>query len=90
MEILQTSTFKKQVKKLYSNQKKHLDQAVLAIINDPKIGVFKKGNLADVQVYKFHIDGLLVLLAYEFDVYKQQIVLLSFGPHENFYRDLKR
>lgn len=56
MEVLQTPTFKKQVKKLHANQKKALDHAVLRIINDPQIGMLKKGDLAGVQVYKFHMN----------------------------------
>lgn len=90
MNIVQTATFKKQVKKLHKNQKKELDIAVMAIATNPKLGDLKKGDLAGIQVYKFHIDDLLALLAYEFCDQEKQLVLLSFGSHENFYRDLKR
>jgi mRNA-degrading endonuclease RelE of RelBE toxin-antitoxin system len=90
MNIVQTPTFKKQVKKLHKNQKKELDNAVMTVANNPKLGDLKKGDLAGVQVYKFHMDDLLVLLAYEFNEREKQLILLTFGSHENFYRDLKR
>jgi len=32
----------------------------------------------------------LALLAYEYDEVKDELTLLAFGSHENFYRDLKK
>jgi addiction module RelE/StbE family toxin len=87
MKILQTPTFKKQVKKLYSNQKIELDNAVYEIIKTPDIGQMKKGDLTGVRVYKFRVINQLYLLAYQINDY--QLELLSLGTHENFYRDLK-
>lgn len=90
MKILQTPTFGRQVKKLHPNQKKDLDQAILDIMADVTIGDMKKSDLHGVRVYKFKMIKQLTLLAYEFDEYELQLVLLELGTHENFYRDLKR
>lgn len=90
MNILQTTTFSKQVKKLHPNQKNNLDDAIKIIIIDPSIGEMKKGDLNGIQVYKFKMINQLVLLAYTVDTNKQEITLLAIGSHENFYRDLKK
>jgi mRNA-degrading endonuclease RelE of RelBE toxin-antitoxin system len=89
MEILQTPTFAKQAKKLHQNQKKALDKAITAIAENPQLGDQKKGDLSDVLVYKFKMVNQLTLLAYELRNEQLQLILLTFGPHENFYRDLK-
>lgn len=90
MQVVQTPTFIKQSKKLHRHQKKDLDAAVRTIMANPEIGVMKKGDLSGVQVYKFHMAKKLTLLAYQYFDEKLQLVLLSLGSHENFYRDLKR
>ena len=90
MNILQTSTFVKHVKKLHSNQKKQLDQAIIKIIGDPYIGEIKKGDLNNIYVYKFKMVNQLTLLAYTFDEDEFTLYLLAIGSHENFYRDLKK
>ena len=65
-----------------------MDNAVSNIVNDPTLGEAKKGDLAGVFVYKFKCNGVLTLLAYEYDPATR--ILLLLGSHENFYRDLKR
>ena len=90
MIVLQSSTFKKQTKKLHKNQKRDLDKAVRKIIDNPLIGICKKGDLGGVQVYKFKMVGQLMLLAYEFDSAQIILFMLALGSHENFYRDLKK
>lgn len=89
MQISQTSTFGKQVKKLYNNEKLSLDKAIKTIVDNPSVGEEKKGDLAGVFVYKFRMAEQLVLLAYTCDINKSHLVLLAFGSHENFYRSLK-
>jgi addiction module RelE/StbE family toxin len=89
MKILKTPTFSKQLKKLHDNQKKDLNQAITELIVNPNIGDMKKGNMDGVQVYKFSMVKQLTLLAYEWHENEQQLILLSLGSHENFYRDLK-
>lgn len=90
MNIHQTTTFSKQIKKLHKNQKKELDEAIKAIIKNPSIGEMKKGDLNGVQVYKFKMVNQLTLIAYDFNAHKKQLILLALGSHENFYRDLKK
>jgi mRNA-degrading endonuclease YafQ of YafQ-DinJ toxin-antitoxin module len=90
MNIQQTSTFSKQVKKLYKNQKEALDEAIKKIVTNPYIGDLKKGDLNNTYVYKFQMVNQLTLLAYEFYGDQLLLILLELGSHENFYRDLKK
>ncbi len=89
MRILVTPTFERTAKKLHRQQKAALDEAVRAVASQPEIGESKVGDLTGVQVYKFHIGTLLFLLAYR-DMDENILKLLMVGPHENFYRNLKR
>ena len=89
MRILVTPTFERVVKKLYRSQKVDLDDAVKAVMGDPAIGEMKVGDLAGVQVYKFRMNKQPCLLAYRV-LNDETLKLLVVGPHENFYRDLKR
>ena len=89
MRILVTPTFERVVKKLHRRQKTALDEAVRTIASQPEVGETKVGDLAGVQVYKFRMGNLLCLLAYRV-LDENTIKLLMVGPHENFYRDLKR
>jgi mRNA-degrading endonuclease RelE of RelBE toxin-antitoxin system len=89
MRILVTPTFQRTVKKLLPQQKTVLDEAVRTIASQPEVGETKVGDLAGVQVYKFRMGHLLCLLAYRL-LDANTLKLLMVGPHENFYRDLKR
>jgi mRNA interferase RelE/StbE len=89
MRILVTPTFERAVKKLHKQQKAALDEAVRTIVGQPKAGEIKVGDLAGVKVYKFSMGNLLCLLAYRV-LDENTLKLLMVGPHENFYRDLKR
>lgn len=80
--------FKKVYKKFHLNKKLKVNEAIRAIIQDPKIGQEKKGDLAGVFVYKFKIHQQEILLAYEWN--PKERLLLALGVHENFYRDLKK
>lgn len=88
VQVLQSAVFKRAYKRLHSNQKADVDDAVADIVRDPSIGEAKKGDLAGVFVHKFKCNGQLTLLAYEYDPGTGLLLLL--GSHENFYRDLKR
>lgn len=81
-----TPWFSRFIKKLKKNEKKILDQAVRAIIEDPEIGALKKGNLAGIRIYKFKINKQEQLLAYKES--KEEILLIMLGSHENYYREL--
>ena len=81
---------------LFERQKKHFNRKEIGILDDvikrlsdnPQIGQEKKGDLAGVYVYKFKVKTKLLLLAYEFN--DLELLLISMGPHQHFYRDLKR
>jgi mRNA interferase RelE/StbE len=89
MRLLVTRTFERAAKKLHRRQKADLDESVRAIGAVPEIGEGKVGDLAGIRVYKFRMSNQLCLLAYRV-LDENTIKLLSFGRHENFYRDLKR
>jgi len=89
MRLLVTPSFVRATKKLRQSQKKELDDAVHAISANPVAGEAKVGDLAGVRVYKFRLSNQLCLLAYRV-LDAESIKLLTFGPHENFYQDLKR
>ena len=89
MRLLITASFAKATKKLHTPQKVELDAALKLISKDPIIGEAKVGDLVGVYVYKFRLSEQQVLLAYRI-VDQESIKLLTFGSHENFYRDLKR
>jgi len=89
MRLLITASFAKATKKLHAPQKVELDAALKLISKDPIIGEAKVGDLVGVYVYKFRLSEQQVLLAYRI-VDQESIKLLTFGSHENFYRDLKR
>ncbi|MCW8452460.1 type II toxin-antitoxin system RelE/ParE family toxin [Legionella quinlivanii] len=87
IEIRQMPAFKRVYKKLPDSHQCIVNEAVRKIVNNPKIGEEKKGDLAGVYVYKFKISHQQFLLAYEWDPASR--ILLALGIHENFYRDLK-
>jgi hypothetical protein len=86
--VSQSPMFKKVYKRLHSNQKVDVDNAVADIVCNPEIGEAKIGDLAGVFVYKFKCNNQQTLLAYEYDPCTRFLLLV--GTHENFYRDLKR
>ncbi len=89
-EVRQTRRFARAYKKLHDNIAADVDAAVAALAEDPDIGEKKKGDLARLWVYKFRSQGELYLLGYTREDEVRLIWLEAMGPHENFYRDLKR
>jgi len=89
-QVLQKPRFRKQVKKLHAYIKNDVDAAVLTIANNPKIGDRKKGDLANLLVYKFNSQNQQYLLGYTVEDGIYLVYLEAIAPHENFYRDLKR
>lgn len=90
MKIVQTKRFEKVYKKLHQNQLVCVNETIKKIIDDPFIGVQKKGDLSDVFVYKFKMLSQLMLLAYMYDDQEIVLTFLALDSHENFYRDIKR
>ena len=89
-DVMQTRRFARQYKKLYDNTATDVDLAVDAVRQNPDIGEKKKGDLATLHVFKFRSGGQLYLLGYTREDNIRLIYLEVVGPHENFYRDLKR
>lgn len=89
MILLQTLRFSKQLKKLKSNQKEALDEAVKVVMANPLIGIQKRGELDYLRAHKFSMLKQQALLAYSYDEGKLIIKLLAIGSHENFYRALR-
>lgn len=88
--VRQTRRFSRQYKKLHDNIAADVDSAVDEVRQNPEIGEHKKGDLAALRVFKFRSGGQLYLLGYTLDEGVRLIYLEAVGPHENFYRDLKR
>jgi mRNA interferase RelE/StbE len=86
--IYQSRTFEQKVKKMLKQEKEILDQEVRIIAQNPSIGEEKKGDLKGVFVHKFTIKAVQYLLAYR--KVGEDLELVMIGPHENYYRDLKR
>ena len=88
-QAVQTRRFARQYKKLHDNIAADVDAAFDAVVNSPKIGDKKKGDLSALYVYKFRSQGQLYLLGYTLGEEVKLVYLEAVGPHENFYRDLK-
>ncbi len=88
--VQQTRRFSRQYKKLHDNTAADVDSAVDEVRQSPEIGERKKGDLAALRVFKFRSEGQLYLLGYTLDEGVRLIYLEAVGPHDNFYRDLKR
>jgi len=88
INVFQYPMFKRGYKKLNSNQKADVDDAIAVIVANPTIGEAKKGDLAGIHVYKFNCVNQQFLLAYEYDPSTRYLLLI--GTHENFYQKLKR
>jgi hypothetical protein len=66
----------------------NVEDEVEKVIIDPEIGESKKGDLKGFRVHKFSFKKRQFLMAYSFQ--ETGIVFFMIGPHENFYRELKR
>jgi hypothetical protein len=89
-QVLQTRRFARVYKKLTQTKLiADTDAAVATVAENPDAGERKKGDLAQLWVYKFRSQGQLYLLGYTREDTVRLIYLEALGPHENFYRDLK-
>lgn len=89
-DVCQTRRFARSYKKLHPNIATEVDTAVQTVAQNPDIGTQKKGDLRDLWVYKFRCLGQLYVLGYTRDDAIRLVYLEAVGPHENFYRDIKR
>jgi mRNA interferase RelE/StbE len=88
MKIIQSRSFERRVKKFNQAQKMILDKQLRLILENPNIVDEKKGDLSEVYVHKFKIKTTQYLLSYRF--YEEVLELIMIGPHQNYYRDLKK
>ena len=88
--LKQTRRFARAYKKLHDNVAADVDSAADVVAANPTVGDQKKGDLSDLFVYKFRSQNQLYLLGYTLDDEVRLVYLEAVGPHENFYRDLKR
>ena len=89
-EVRQTRRFARVYKRLSKKATADLDAAVVQVASDPDIGVKKKGDISQLWVYSFRSAGQLYLLGYTREDYLRLVYLENIGPHEHFYRDIKR
>lgn len=89
-KLEQTRRFSRAYKKLHDNVAADVDTAAAQVAKDPSVGERKKGDLADLYVYKFRSQSQLYLLGYTVDDDIRLVFLEAVSPHENFYRDLNR
>jgi len=88
MKIIQSRSFAKRVKKFSDAHKLILDKQIKIILENPLIGIEKKGDLREVFVHKFKIKTIQYLLAYRYS--RNTLELIMIGPHQNYYRNLKK
>ena len=82
----------------YNRIKKKFPPLLVGLINDaenevaanPSIGTQKHGDLKEIYVYKFTPIDQELLLAYEVNKKREEVIFIAIGGHENFYRDLKQ
>lgn len=90
-QVQQTRRFARVYKKLtQASLIADTDAAVATVAENPDVGERKKGDLGELWVHKFRSQGQLYLLGYTREEAVRLIYLEALGPHENFYRDLKR
>ncbi|QWD70749.1 type II toxin-antitoxin system RelE/ParE family toxin [Polynucleobacter sp. UB-Siik-W21] len=72
-----------------------IEDKVIEVCNNPRIGQQKLGDLQGIFVYKFRFNKQEYLMAYQFNHFANGnfitwIEFCQIGPHENFYNQLKR
>ncbi len=88
VKITQSSLFGRKIKKLRIPEKEVLDAEIRRLLQNPEVGEEKKGGLQGIRVHKFKLNKQIILLAYT--ITDTELQLITFGPHENYYRDLKK
>ena len=88
MKIIQSPLFTRKIIKFHKNEKLKLDDAIRKLAKDQTIGEKKRGDLKGIYIYKFKISNTQYLLAYR--VRGEILELITIGPHESYYKDLKK
>ncbi|AYA42203.1 type II toxin-antitoxin system RelE/ParE family toxin [Xenorhabdus nematophila] len=90
LQVYETRRFAKALSKLPENLLSVIEDEIEKIIDNPKIGELKKGDLDFLRVHKFLLNSQLTLLGYCWKGEKIELYLLDIGSHENFYQEQKR
>ena len=88
MEKFYRSLFKKFAKKQSRPFQLVIEDEVEKIAANPDLGESKKGDLSGYRVHKFSYKKQNLLIAYA--TQNADIIFFKIGPHENFYRELKK
>ncbi len=88
MKIFYKPPFRKFVKKQTRPFQLVIEDEVEKIVTNPDIGNSKKGDLIGFRVQKFSFKSQKFLIAYRLQ--GTEIMFFKIGPHENFYRELKK
>lgn len=85
MKVYETPKFRKQRRKLKSNEERSaLRTAVQSIIEAPLTGKKLKGEFKDFRSFRYFMEGQEQRLIYK--VEGNALYLLSFGPREGVYK----
>ena len=85
---LQARRFARAYKKMRGADLAASHLAMDQVLENPKIGSGKVGDLKGIYVYKFRCKRSHFLLAYSLDQRSKSLTWQALGPHDNFYRAL--
>jgi hypothetical protein len=80
--------FRKFVKKQTRPLQLSIEDEIEKILENPRIGESKRGDLLGFRVHKFSFKKQRLLIAYK--VSPNEMLFYMVGSHENFYRNLKK
>jgi plasmid stabilization system protein ParE len=80
--------FKKYVKRQARPLQLSIEDEIEKILENPEMGETKKRDLGEFRVHKFAFKKQKLIIAYQ--VLTNEILFYMVGPHENFYRNLKK
>ena len=84
-QLAQTRRFARAYKRLHDHVVADVDAATAQVAKNPSVGERKRGDLANLHVYKFLSQNQLYLLGYTVDDTVRLIYLEAVGPHGNIY-----
>ena len=90
VDVYETNRFAKAMNRLDESQSEIVENEIDNIIENPELGVQKKGDLSYLRIHKFDLEGAEYLLGYNWSKMRMVIHLLQLGSHENYYRDAKK
>ncbi len=90
ISVYKTNRFDKTLDKMSKTQQQVVEDEVDRIIENPELGVRKKGDLNHLWVHKFKIDSQEWLLGYNWNQGKLTIHLLQLGSHENYHKEARQ